>query len=479
MISFEELIGRAGPPAVDPWTRPRPIGTDAVTPVVAAPDPGRVRFKAGVLVVIAAVFASLLLIQRWLWPSDIRARTVSGRVMRDLCWFWVLNSLPAFVGVIGMLTQRRRRPVLPATMQPIGTTVCFRVVTRGTNVRAVVATVQSIGEAMAALPLFPHRVEVVSDRHLPTLAAEAAEMIVVPPTYVTRSGALFKARALQYALERSDLPDDAWILHLDEESRIDASTVIGIRHAVEEEERSGEHRIGQGMILYHRDLPDHPVLTLADSMRTGDDLGRFSLQHRFGLPLFGLHGSFILVRCDVERQVGFDFGPAGSITEDAYWALLEMHSGRRTRWVDGVIIEQSTQSVRDFLKQRRRWFVGLVKTIVHAPVGLRHKFTLAVCMAVWAVSWLSIVSAVALACGRASAPPAAFVIGAGSFSVFVAQYIVGLHLNLAHRGATSWPRRASLYVVQVAFIPIFSILEASGVLYALLRPESGFHVVKK
>lgn len=149
------------------------------------------------------------------------------------------------------------------------------------------------------------------------------------------------------------------------------------------------------------------------------------------------------------------------------------------RWLDGVVIEQSTQSILDFLKQRRRWFVGLVKTVRHAPVRLHHKVTLGACMAVWAASWLSILTAVLVALGRVSAPPAAFLLGAGSLSVFVVEYVIGLRMNLAHRGPGGAASRLVLYVMQIVLIPLFSVLEVTGVLYGLVRPESGFHVVKK
>ncbi len=475
-------VARAASGAEGATVSPAPVdrvSTPALRQVADGLDPGALSFRAGVGALLVVSFVALLALQHWVWPTDTRPHGTAARVLRDLCWLWVLNALPATVGLLGMLTMRGRRRVSRATATPIPTTVCFRVVTRGTNVRAVCETVRSISEAMAALPLFPYRVEVVTDDPIVALDAAAAELIVVPKGYETPRGTRFKARALQYALEHSDLPSDAWILHLDEESRVDASTVVGVRHAVEEEEASGAHRIGQGMILYHRDLADHPFLTLADSVRTGDDLGRFALQHRMGWPVFGLHGSFILVRCDVERQVGFDLGAAGSVTEDAYWALLEMQLGRRTRWVDGVVIEQSTQSARDFLKQRRRWFVGLTKTLLHAPVGRWRKLALSACMTAWAVSWVCAATAVLVALGHVSAPPVAFCIGAWSLSVYVLEYVVGLRVNLAHRGTTTPGCRALLYLSQVVLMPVFSALEIAGVLYAVVRPESGFHVVKK
>ena len=75
------------------------------------------------------------------------------------------------------------------------------------------------------------------------------------------------------------------------------------------------------------------------------------------------------MRNDVECAIGFDFGPRGSITEDAFWALVAMERGHRTRWVEGYLEEQSTQSVVDFIKQRERWFRGLVAVVFDAPGG--------------------------------------------------------------------------------------------------------------
>ena len=48
-----------------------------------------------------------------------------------------------------------------------------------------------------------------------------------------------------------------------------------------------------------------------------------------------MHGSFILVRADIERTVSFDVGLEGSITEDAWWAFAQAFFGREFRWVDG------------------------------------------------------------------------------------------------------------------------------------------------
>ena len=144
----------------------------------------------------------------------------------------------------------------------------------------------------------------------------------------TPNGTLFKGRALQFSMDASEIADDAWIMHCDEESHIHESLIYGMYHAIMQEEQSGEHRIGQGAIVYYNSLDEHPFLALADSVRTGDDIGRFHLQNRcWHLPVWGFHGSFILVRNSVEKKVGFDFGPNGSITEDAFWALVSTEHG--------------------------------------------------------------------------------------------------------------------------------------------------------
>jgi egghead protein (zeste-white 4 protein) len=332
---------------------------------------------------------------------------------------------------------------------------------------------------MARAPLFPYRIEVVTDLPIELPRGGDLRHIVVPPEYRTPHRSLYKARALQYALERSSLPDGAWILHLDEESHITPRLVAGIRDAVSEEERSGQHRIGQGAILYHRNLRRHPVMTLADMIRTGDDFGRFYCQQRLGVSLFGLHGSFILVRNSVERAVGFDFGRDGSITEDAFWALVQMQRGYRTRWVDGYMVEQSPQSVADFVKQRRRWFIGLIKVVRHAPVALRFRLGLLCSVVVWSMAWLGILySYVNLVAGfEASAPIQ--IIGNVAFATFIATYVLGLKLNLDELPPVGALRAVALYVAQVVLIPVFALLEAAGVLYALVKPDAGFHVIRK
>jgi egghead protein (zeste-white 4 protein) len=439
---------------------------------------GTWRVRLGYLGAFALVTIPVYALMSWLWRTSNPSKGTAVDVLDGLSFVWLVLAVPILFNVLGVLSFRRSRTAA-SDDTPVTIPVCFRIVTRGTNVEAVRRSVAAVKETMTRSPLFPYTIEVVTDHEVPGVDGETVTVLRVPTSYETLRGARFKARALHFALDVSTISDSTWLFHLDEETHITPGVVSGIRDAILEEERSGELRIGQGTVLYHRDLLRHPFLTLADSIRTGDDLGRFRLQHRFGRTVFGLHGSFILVRNDVEKEAGFDVGPEGSVTEDAWWALLQMANGRRSRWVDGYCVEQSTRSFGDFVKQRRRWFVGLSLVCLHAPVRLWDRLTLLSSVGVWGISWLgwSVISLAALAL-HARLPSAVFVVGAASLAAYAALYVLGLEVNLDHRGLR-WYARLPWHIAQLVLLPAFSLLEAVAVVYGVIRRDIDFHVVKK
>jgi hypothetical protein len=56
---------------------------------------------------------------------------------------------------------------------------------------------------------------------------------------------------------------------------------------------------------------------------------------------------------------------------------------------------------------------------------------------------------------------------------------MGLRINLDEAGEHRWWKRQFWYISTVLLLPLFSTLEAAGVLYGFVKPEAGFHVVKK
>lgn len=423
--------------------------------------------------------AFLYLLQYLLWPEFRPAATLGEQIWSWGSVLWAGAIVPGTLGLIGLFTFRH--PTNLDKVKPMDWLVSLRIVSRGTNIEALSETIRICQMEMMRNPFFPYVIEVVTDAQDVDLPVpnHNVRYISVPQDYQTPNGTLYKARALQYALEHSTIPDDAWIVHLDEETQLTPSGVKGICAMIQEEEASGQLRIGQGALLYHRKWDEHPFLTLADSVRTGDDFARFHFEHRLGVTIFGLHGSYIVVRNDIEKSIGFDFGPQGSITEDAFWALVAMERGHRCRWVEGYLEEQSTHSFGDFVRQRRRWFQGLAKVALYAPVKLKWRLSLGINTVLWALAPFAMLYTIAHFFYGFEIPPVIRFLANFSFSSFVVLYLVGVWANLDEYEVKGRLRRFFWSLSQVMLLPFFSSMEAIGVLAAILRPQPGFHVVKK
>ncbi|HSX45049.1 MAG TPA: glycosyltransferase family 2 protein [Candidatus Saccharimonadales bacterium] len=175
----------------------------------------------------------------------------------------------------------------------------------------------------------------------------------------------------------------------------------------------------------------------------------------------------------------FNFGYNGSITEDAFWALLAMQNGHRCRWVEGYLEEQSTQSVNDFIKQRRRWFQGLAKVSLHAPVKLRWKLCIGINTILWAMAPFALLYTFAHLFYGFAVPFWIHFLANFSFASFGVLYLIGLRANLDEYGIEGKFKRLGWSIAQVILLPVFSAMESLGVLTAIFRPVKGFHVVKK
>lgn len=435
--------------------------------------------------VLAWIFgtgSALYFLQNWIWPPDAVEDTTW--TLLGIIWLIPLPSSLAFV--VGILWFRHNTKL--DKVERMEHNVAFRIVSRGINTKCLLSSIRRCQKEMKKNSMFPYLVEVVTDGEV-FQAPDEPDVIhlKVPADYQTPHGAKFKARALHYASQHSIIPPETWVVHLDEESQPTSSVLKGIALMVAECERNGQTtRIGQGLILYHRGWKKHPFLTLADMRRTGDDLGHFFLQHNIGYTIFGLHGSFVVCRQDLEMKLGFDVGPRGSVTEDAWWILLAIEKGYRTMWCDGYMEEQATQGLMDFMKQRRRWYVGLFQTGVYCPVKVKHK----VLLMLNTVSWIILpvvlpLQLVYLGLSFAFEKQIALPIRLLSnltFSTTTLVYLSGLVINMREHG-TPWWRGIFWLVLLVLGLPLFFVLEVASILMAFLSPFSkgakGFHVVKK
>lgn len=124
--------------------------------------------------------------------------------------------------------------------------ICIRVVTRGDFPDLVKANVTRNMNTCLDTGLENFQMEVVTDKPINLPKHHRIREIVVPQNYQTKSGAMFKSRALQYCLEENVniLNNNDWIVHLDEETLLTENSVRGIINFV----LDGKHPFGQGLI---------------------------------------------------------------------------------------------------------------------------------------------------------------------------------------------------------------------------------------
>jgi egghead protein (zeste-white 4 protein) len=192
-----------------------------------------------------------------------------------------------------------------------------------------------------------------------------------------------------------------------------------------------------------------------------------------------MHGSFVVCHNAVEMDVGFDNGIRGSITEDAYFAMLAWSKGIRFAWVDSTMYEQSPFTIKDFIYQRRRWFGGLLLIVIEPSIPLQYRLVLGFMILTWALSPLPVLitAIVGFVAVREGVAPSTWLI-AITASIFCWNYVLGFVKTFDLRHGVM--RYIVLLFLQLVLQPVFAIMEIAGVLAAIFNPPfDGFHIVKK
>ncbi|GBP39122.1 Beta-1,4-mannosyltransferase egh [Eumeta japonica] len=253
--------------------------------------------------------------------------------------------------------------------------ICIRVVTRGDFPQLVRDNVTRNMNLCIDVGMENFMIEVVTDKVINLPKHARVREVVVPSEYKTKSGALFKSRALQYCLEDgvNMLSDTDWIVHLDEETLLTENSVRGILNFVFD----GQYQFGQGLITYANEHVVNWLTTLADSFRVSDDMGKLRFQfYVIHKPLFSWKGSYVVTQVGAERKVSFDNGLDGSVAEDCYFAMKAYVEGYSFNFIEGEMWEKSPFTLWDFMQQRKRWLQVDKKVITDLgwpfPMKLHH-----------------------------------------------------------------------------------------------------------
>ena len=234
--------------------------------------------------------------------------------------------------------------------------------------------------------------------HMPT--TQRFRELNVPSSYCTKTGAKFKARALQYCLEDdvNILNDQDWICHMDEETLLSVNSVCGniellwrrqasiwprlLSHMLKETLSTGLQRCLIHSGLYISVITNWCCFRVAEWSR------------KAALPIQCLpQAAFWL-----ERIVCCD--SVGGRAEGYIWSRTRRIDCRRLFFLNdrlqrrlhfqlhwrfdpaqlsamlnlGEMHEKSPFTFSDFLQQRKRWLQGIYLTVQSKQIPIRYKF---------------------------------------------------------------------------------------------------------
>ena len=439
----------------------------------------------GVIITLFFFIAALIWMNISVAEYNESAFAEYGDRVAWLLYFIVMTpylSLPvAFAACIGlMLFNPYKNPPEPDFSLSSAPFICFRVVSRGDYPAFVKSNVQYNQHLCQKLGLENFVIEVVTDRSIYLPLNQRTREIVVPSGYQTKRNTLFKARALNYCLENevNRLSSNDWIVHLDEETILTKAALYGILDFIAND--MGD--IGQGPISYANaaHIPCWST-TMADCIRLAFDYAIFRFQLSvLKRPVFGFKGSYIVMRHRVEKAIGFDLGPKGSIAEDCFFALKAWSRGYIFEFIQGEMKENSPFTVMDYIRQRRRWFVGQLYTVLSRDIPLPYKLGIMLSITCSILVPVSL-SNIALNILFPVYKPLAMKVLTGFIGgVFTFLYAFGAFKSLSGRG-WSYKYLSFICLLNCVFVaPLASLAESMAVYWGIVTLNAkSFFVVKK
>jgi egghead protein (zeste-white 4 protein) len=291
-------------------------------------------------------------------------------------FFWLTYFPVAIVSVWKVLKNRKVfvEQDLSRVFNDPG--IIFQITTRSATKTLVVKRgIQSIRSSTQKVNFYNYQISVVTDdpQDIWSLKNEKCEVVVVEKNYHTN--AIKKGRALQYAVEhRRRVGEDTskqWIFHMDEESYVTPQTILALLKFI----RKGKGVASEGPIFYPLKFESASRLTaIAESTRPFACYDCVS--QMTNPPPLHMHGSNLLVRSDIEDDIGWNFG--STLAEDQMFGykVYEKYGRGSLGWHGGILLEQPPLNLKDHFFQRRRWFLGTMQNLDKFPRWHRYKVML-------------------------------------------------------------------------------------------------------
>jgi egghead protein (zeste-white 4 protein) len=288
-------------------------------------------------------------------------------------FFW-LSYVP--VAIISVLRTIKNRNIFIA--RDLGghldkCSIIFQITTRSaTRTPVVKRGIQSIIASAERINFDNYQITVVTDdpQDRWTLHNEKCELVVVEKNYQTN--AIKKGRALQFAVEHRRRigrnTRERWIFHMDEESYVTQQTVLALLGFI----RKGKGIVSEGPIFYPLKFELANRLTaLAESVRPFACYDCVS--QMTNPPPLHMHGSNLLVRSDIEDEIGWKFGCTLAEDQMFGYKVYQKYGRGSMGWHGGILLEQPPLNLKDHFFQRRRWFLGTMQNLHEFPRWHRYK----------------------------------------------------------------------------------------------------------
>lgn len=336
----------------------------------------------------------------------------------------------------------------------------------------VYQAIKRVHEVCKAVRYSKYQVDLLTDIKVPKKVVKKvnARNVVVPLDYQTKPPVKYKARALQYAVDQRKRRRQAnvrrWIYLLDEESMVTEQTVRALLQYISKKDAKP---IAEGGIIYPNNFFNHNLFcSIGETLRTYVCYDCVTQMSSGGMPSH-MHGSNLLVRADVEAQVGWAHEKVDASEDQRFGWEATLKLGRDLfGWHGGTIEEQPAKNIRDFIKQRQRWFVGNVHNLQNAKVPKKKKIILSLRWLTWMAGFPA-----GLATFLVLLIPQNIPFWLHSFLLFntftwLLGYQVGLRLNLKKYELPKY-KKFLWHLITLVLTPFVGIMETFGVFIAPLQ----------
>ena len=354
-----------------------------------------------------------------------------------------------------MIKARMHKNNDTGKVRPDGRKILVEIVTNGQNPEVVEDIIERVRTFNVELEIYVLKEEY--DKF-----AYSAKQIVVPLGYNTKNESFKKMRALQYGigyLHKLGYGPETYIVHLDDDSIVTESYIRYVE--------TMETQAGQGSIRL-RGYGIHLMSTLADMIRVSDCEIYCRNFNEKGKPKL-IHGEGLVIRADVEYEIGWDYGGYGA--EDLIMGISLPARGFTFGYIPDYVYISPPTSAMDFYKQRRRWTYSIMDNR-ETIRGLDKKAMLFILYR-YAVGWAGIIGMTFWFVDTilGARMPLLYTIG-GVFNM-------GMSLLIYEYGVLKTNRKYAIWMA-LMLIPI-AFYEGGTFIYMLLKPpkKNTFDVIKK